>query len=179
MGAVLVDADDRIVAEGRNRIGEADAPAGRLRNTSIAHAEMDVLAQLPLGDYTEFRLYTTLEPCLLCRSAATMAGVGTVHFLAADPICRGLEQLAAINAHAARRAPTMIGPGGGPEAFFAIVLPVAVLVAFDASSLDVYSEAVPEVVAAARRAVEERLWPSRRCELDEAVAALEVLRDGP
>ena len=43
-----------VVAEGRNRIGEVGT-SGRLR-TGIAHAEMDVLAQLPMGDYSDHTL---------------------------------------------------------------------------------------------------------------------------
>lgn len=98
VGAVITDSSGATVAEGRNHMGESDAPPGRMRNTALAHAEMDALAQLPFGDYHDHVLYTSLEPCLLCRSAATMTGIGTVHYLAAD-----LDQLPTINAHAARR----------------------------------------------------------------------------
>jgi tRNA(Arg) A34 adenosine deaminase TadA len=56
VGAVLTDGNGVVVAEGRNRIGEGVAPPGRLRGTGIAHAEMDVLAQLPMGDYSDHTL---------------------------------------------------------------------------------------------------------------------------
>jgi tRNA(Arg) A34 adenosine deaminase TadA len=53
VGAVLTDPAGAIVAAGRNRVFDADAPPGRLRSTHLAHAEMDVLAQLPPGDYPD------------------------------------------------------------------------------------------------------------------------------
>jgi tRNA(Arg) A34 adenosine deaminase TadA len=49
VGAVITDPAGTIVVEGRNRAGEADAPAGRMRNASIAHAEVDALSQLPMA----------------------------------------------------------------------------------------------------------------------------------
>lgn len=65
VGAVIVDEHGGLVAEGRNRIGEPDAPPGRRRATAIAHAELDALGQLPLGSYESHQLFTSLEPCLL------------------------------------------------------------------------------------------------------------------
>ena len=179
VGAVITDAAGAIVAEGRNRIGEGDAPPGRLRNTALAHAEMDAFAQLPLGDYTTHVLYSSLEPCLLCRSAATMTGIGTVHYLAGDALCEGLDQLPTINAHASRRYPTMHGPGQGTHARFASVLPLAVLFLFnrEAAATTHYVEYSADDVVAARRIVDEHLWPRRTLDLDGAIAALTPLFD--
>ena len=44
VGAVLTDPAGAIIATGRNRVFDADAPPGRLRSTWLAHAEMDALA---------------------------------------------------------------------------------------------------------------------------------------
>ena len=67
VGAVLLDASGAVIAEGRNRMGDGDAPPGRLRGTGLAHAEIDVLAQLPLGDHRALTLVTS-------RSHACCAG---------------------------------------------------------------------------------------------------------
>ncbi|WPO76351.1 MULTISPECIES: hypothetical protein [unclassified Streptomyces] len=67
IGAALLDADGAVVACGRNRSQEAAAPPGQLAGAAIAHAETNVLAQLrSRRRYGDHRLFTTLEPRLLC-----------------------------------------------------------------------------------------------------------------
>lgn len=180
VGAVVVNAAGGIVAEGRNRMGESDAPPGRLRNTALAHAEMDALGQLPLGRYGDHALYTSLEPCLLCRSAAVMTGVGTVHFLGGDALWVGLDRLADINAHTASRHPVMVGPAEGVWSRFAAVLPLAVLCQFDSDgpAVAAHRHHAPRDAEAAQRIVRESLWPSRRLDLDNAVESLQHLLRG-
>ncbi len=172
VGAVLVDDGGLVVAVGRNRMGESSAPDGRLRSTGLAHAEMDVLAQLPMGDYAGHTLVTTLEPCLLCRSAATMAHVGKVEFLAADSICDGLEALPWINEHAKRWYPIMRGPAKGDAADFASILPMAVLVLFGPSgdAAGHYRTHSPREFAVADAMVRENRWPGRELTVNEAIA---------
>ena len=174
VGAVVLDGTGEVVAEGRNRMGETQAPDGRLRNTGLAHAEIDALAQLPLGDYEDHTLLTTLEPCLLCRSAITMTHIGSVDFLARDSLCDGLDRLPSINAYAARRYPTMHGPGTGVDARFAAVLPMAVMLAFnpDGETMSHYRQHSGDDVRAAERIVAGGLWPSKRLDLDGAIAAI-------
>jgi len=135
---------------------------------------MDVLAQLPMGDYSDYTLHSSLEPCLLCRAAIVMAHVGAVHYLAADPLCHGLDQMPSIDDHAARWYPRMHQPGVGLEARFASVLPLAVITLFDrdGTTLAHYRRHIPDDAAAAQRIVDEGLWPSRRLELDAAIEAL-------
>ncbi len=82
VGAVLTDPRGRVVAVGRNRVSDKEAPPGRLRSTSIAHAELDVLGQLMPGDYQHHTLWTTLESCPLCSMAIVMSNVGSVTFAA-------------------------------------------------------------------------------------------------
>lgn len=122
VGAALTDARGRIVATGRNRIADTSAPPGRLRFTGIAHAEMDVLAQIPLGDYRDHTLWTSLEPCVLCTAAMVMSNIGSVVFAGRDPLCDGLAQLPEINANAARHWPVFQGPQSGPIAAFCALL---------------------------------------------------------
>lgn len=93
IGAVLVDADGRVIAEGSNGIF-AKAVAGPLHGTSIAHAEMNVLAQVAHHtDLARATLYTSLEPCAMCAGALVNANVAEVVVVAPDPLMHGLESM--------------------------------------------------------------------------------------
>ena len=170
VGTVLLMADQSlpsVVIEWENRrLPMADC------DLRVWPTPMDVLAQLPMGDYAGHTLVTTLEPCLLCRSAATMAHVGRVEFLAADSICNGLEALPGINEHAKRWYPIMRGPAKGDAADFASILPMAVLVLFgptgDAASH--YRTHSPREFAVADAMVRENRWPGRELTVDAAIA---------
>ena len=84
VGAVIVDPGGKVVARGRNRIFN-DTFDGQLAFTRLAHAEVNALVQLGSDQtYEEFHLYTALEPCHLCLSAAIAVRVGTLHYAAAD-----------------------------------------------------------------------------------------------
>ena len=127
VGAVLVDPRGEVVAEGRNRFAEPDAPAGQLAGTALGHAELNALAQLSSGDYEQHVLYTTLEPCLLCTAALIHTHVGQVHFAASDPLWRGLEGLPGLGKHVARSWAERIGPLPGPLAVWGRQLPLLCL----------------------------------------------------
>lgn len=123
VGAVLLDARDRVVAAGRNRSQESTAPAGQLAGAAIAHAEINVLAQLSARQrYADHRLFTTLEPCLLCSSALINAHVGTVVYAASDVLWRGVEEVPRVGGIIAARWARREGPAGGPLSVFGAVL---------------------------------------------------------
>ncbi|MDH3260705.1 MAG: nucleoside deaminase [Acidimicrobiia bacterium] len=124
VGAVLTDRTGFIVGEGRNRVVDTTAPPGRLHGNYLAHAEMDVLALLPVGDYEHHTIWTTLEPCLLCMSAIVTSHVGVVRFAAPDPLWLGLDRLREVNAQADKHWPERIGPMTGPMAAFCAMLPM-------------------------------------------------------
>ena len=46
VGAVLLDAEGVVVATGRNRMYEREAPAPQLANSQLAHAEVNALVAL-------------------------------------------------------------------------------------------------------------------------------------
>jgi tRNA(Arg) A34 adenosine deaminase TadA len=124
VGAVLTDPRGRIVAAGRNRVSDKDAPPGRLRSTFIAHAELDVLGQLMPGDYRYHTLWTTLEPCPLCLIAIVTSNVGSIAFAATDRLWDGISRLAEINEFIANRWPARRGPLSGPVSVFSELLPL-------------------------------------------------------
>jgi len=79
VGAVLLDADGRTVAEGWHR------------GTGTPHAEVDALSKLPDGDATGLTAVVTLEPCNHyghtgpCSVALIEAGVERVVYAISDP----------------------------------------------------------------------------------------------
>ena len=80
VGAVLLDAEGRVVAADHNRREE--------RNDPTAHAEMLVLASAAraLGDWrlTGHTLVVTLEPCPMCAMAAVWARLDRIVYGAPD-----------------------------------------------------------------------------------------------
>lgn len=81
VGAVLVDADDKLVGEGWNRnIGDHDPSA---------HAEIVAMREggNALGNHrlVGCTLYVTLEPCAMCAMAMIHARIARVVFAASDP----------------------------------------------------------------------------------------------
>lgn len=87
VGAVIADADGRILAAAGNRVEECRDPA--------AHAEMLALRQAAkllgkkfLADCT---LTVTLEPCPMCAAAISLYRVRRLVFGAYDPKSGGVE----------------------------------------------------------------------------------------
>ncbi|MGH8030804.1 MAG: tRNA adenosine(34) deaminase TadA [Luteimonas sp.] len=81
VGAVIVDADGRVVGEGWNRnIAEHDP---------TAHAEIVAMriAGMRLGNHRLIgcTLYVTLEPCAMCAMAMVHARIARMVFAASDP----------------------------------------------------------------------------------------------
>jgi tRNA(adenine34) deaminase len=87
IGAVVADANGNIVARGRNRIHENNAPEGQVCANELAHAEINALLslKLPYKDARHAALYTTMEPCPLCMGALYMSDVKTLYYAARDP----------------------------------------------------------------------------------------------
>jgi tRNA(adenine34) deaminase len=80
VGAVVLDRDGQIIAEGRNRREETHDPTG--------HAEVEALrrAAASAGSWNleGYTLVVTLEPCLMCAGAILQARIGRVVFGAWD-----------------------------------------------------------------------------------------------
>src|SRR5262245_54726646 len=150
VGAVVTDESGRVVARGRNRI--FDAPGeDRLGGSRLAHAEMNALLALSSEQtYENWTLWTALEPCHLCLSAAYSARIGSVRFASRDSYGGAVGKLVPSEDHAAH--PVHIE---GPLEGTAGVLPELLLVAhclWRRSEGDVarfYREHDPQLVEAA------------------------------
>ena len=81
VGAVLLDAEGRLLARDGNRILE--------RKDATAHAEMLVLkegaAKLQNERLSGTQLFVSLEPCAMCAGAISLARVARLVFAAEDP----------------------------------------------------------------------------------------------
>ena len=86
IGAVVTDAEGRIVSRGRNRIHETHAPTPYIAGSRLAHAEVNALAALDphRADPRSCTLYTTTEPCPLCTGAIRMMRLSAVRYAARD-----------------------------------------------------------------------------------------------
>jgi tRNA(Arg) A34 adenosine deaminase TadA len=115
VGAVLVDESGSVIARGRNRTTERSTT--HLAGTMMAHAEMDVLSQVPFGTRLTGTLFTTFEPCLMCAATIAFYQVPSVHFAAADPYFEGLHDWLATYRFTAQRTPERVSLGGPLGAF--------------------------------------------------------------
>jgi tRNA(Arg) A34 adenosine deaminase TadA len=155
VGAVLVDDAGGLVATGRNRMGEHSA--SHLSGTAMAHAEMDVLSQVPLGSRVTGSLYTTFEPCIMCAATIAFYGVPEVHYAAADPLFDGLLDWLALYPFTAERQPRRVRLGG-PIGAFCHVLHLAWLVAYPAPAhvVDAHRRLTLSALECAREITERR-----------------------
>jgi tRNA(adenine34) deaminase len=84
VGAVVVDEAGEVVSRGRNRIFD-ETRDGHLGRSRLAHAELNALVALTSDrTYEGLTLYTALEPCHLCLSAAISVRIGSLRYAAAD-----------------------------------------------------------------------------------------------
>lgn len=120
VGAVVTDLTGRVVSAGRNRLADAEAPAGQVFGSSVAHAEINALAGVGFRVHVrELVLTTTLQPCLQCSAAIRMAPIALVRVLGPDPLWDGCDDLTSLAPWVARRPPVPFEwtPGGEVAAF--------------------------------------------------------------
>jgi tRNA(Arg) A34 adenosine deaminase TadA len=152
VGAVVVDDAGEVVSRGRNRIFD-DAHDTSLARSRLAHAELNAL--IPLGSertYEALSLYTALEPCHLCLSAAISVRIGTLHYAAPDPYGGAVGKIIPSRDHDAHpvriEGPLAGAPGRLPEllhvAHFLWRLPGGSVARF-------YRTSKPDILAAAER----------------------------
>ena len=156
VGAALVGDTGSVIAKGRNRTTEQSAT--HLSGTIMAHAEMDVLSQVPFGSHVTGSLYTTFEPCLMCAGTIAFYRVPTVHFGAADPVFDGLHDRFGTYRFSADRTPDRVRLGG-PLGAFCHVLHLSWLIDYPAPAdiIDAHRDLSPSVFECASRVAEA--WP--------------------
>lgn len=115
--------DGNVLAVGRNRIHETDPGDDVLAGTSLAHAELNVLAKLPYRAHDDLRLHTTLQPCVQCLGAIRLSSVEWVQVLAPDPLFRGIERMRELTPYLARRWPVIEQRPVDEWAVFALLTP--------------------------------------------------------
>jgi tRNA(Arg) A34 adenosine deaminase TadA len=95
VGAVIVDAQGRVLAEAGNRTRELNDPTAHAELLAI-RAACASLGSERLGGCD---LYVTLEPCPMCAAAIGFARLHRLYYGAADPKGGGVEHGPRIYAH--------------------------------------------------------------------------------
>lgn len=92
VGAV-VSRGSEIVSAGRNRVYDPPGGDDPLQRTPLAHAEMNAIASVP-GDveFDQCEVWTTQEPCSMCRAAIDFTDIAGIHYLATDPSSPDLSE---------------------------------------------------------------------------------------
>jgi tRNA(Arg) A34 adenosine deaminase TadA len=153
VGAVLLGADGAVLATGRSRMYEPDAPSPQLANSLLAHAEVNALIGLdPHVRYEDHTLVTALEPCPLCMGALAMSTVGALRYLGADPY-GGAVGLLGETPHTARVPVRITGPRRDNIGTLATTLLVACYLRRNPKGhvVRVYGQLRPDLLRAAQR----------------------------
>jgi len=112
VGAVIVSAEGRVIAQAGNRTRELHDPT--------AHAEMLAIraacSALGAERLSGCDLYVTLEPCPMCAAAISFARIRRLYFAAADPKGGGVEHGPRIFSQpTCHHAPEVYGGIGEPD----------------------------------------------------------------
>jgi tRNA(Arg) A34 adenosine deaminase TadA len=90
VGAVVVDDTGDMVARGHNQL--LHSGPGPLSSTHMAHAEMNALAQLPVGRGPRLGVYSSFEPCSMCTSALLFYRIDRIAYASPDPVWAGMHE---------------------------------------------------------------------------------------
>jgi tRNA(Arg) A34 adenosine deaminase TadA len=112
VGACASTPDGVIVHAARNRVADRDGPPGEVFGSTLAHAEMNVMARLPYRQTSRLVLTTTLEPCIQCSAAIRLGPIAAVRYAGADPLWTGCHDFSPLSHREAARPAkvTMSGP---------------------------------------------------------------------
>lgn len=123
VGACASTPDGQVIHAARNRVNDADGPHGEIFGSSLAHAEMNVLARLGFRRHQGLVLTTTLQPCLQCAGAIRLARIATVRFAGHDRYWDGYHDFARLATREAQRAtPARTGPMDDELGLFGLLL---------------------------------------------------------
>jgi tRNA(Arg) A34 adenosine deaminase TadA len=124
VGACASTLDGEIIHAARNRVNDQDGPHGEIFGSSLAHAEMNVLARLEFRRYRDLVLTTTLQPCLQCAGAIRLARIGTVRMAGHDTYWDGYHDFAKLAEREAHkpRPVARIGPRRDEVGVFGLLI---------------------------------------------------------
>lgn len=124
VGACASTPAGEIIRASRNRVNEADAPHGEIFGSSLAHAEMNVLARLEFRRHRNLVLTSTLQPCLQCSGAIRLARVGVVRFAGHDAYWDGYHDFAklAVREQQRSRRTERLGPRDDELGVFGLLI---------------------------------------------------------
>jgi tRNA(Arg) A34 adenosine deaminase TadA len=104
IASVVADKTGTIITRGRNQLFDSADSCNTIRNSQVAHAEMNALAALK-GEQREDRsatLYTTVEPCPMCMGAISMSRIRHV-VVASRDLYAGATHLAQTDQYLSRK----------------------------------------------------------------------------
>lgn len=113
VGACASTTDGEVIHASRNRVNDQDGPHGEIFGSTLAHAEMNVLARLGFRKHRNLVLTSTLQPCLQCAGAIRLARIATVRFAGHDVYWDGYHDFAKLSVREGqlrRRRPVRLGP---------------------------------------------------------------------
>jgi tRNA(adenine34) deaminase len=171
VGAVVVDQAGDLLSRGRNRTFDQSRD-GQLGGSRLAHAELNALLVLSSRrTYEEFTLYTSLEPCHLCASAAIAVRVGRLRYAAPERYAGAVGKLLPSADHEAHPL-TIEGPLTGAAGRLPEVLHLAHCLrrAPSGGVASFYRSRRPDLVAAAQMLP----TPDPGATLADAFAALDA-----
>jgi tRNA(Arg) A34 adenosine deaminase TadA len=123
VGACIAAPDGEIIRAARNRVADASGPVGEVFGTSLAHAEINVLARMPFRGRQDLVLTTTLEPCLQCAAAIRLGRVAVVRFAGPDRYWTGCHEFGKLHPREVTwRQPERLGPRQDELGLFATVI---------------------------------------------------------
>ena len=124
VGACASTLDGEIIHAARNRVNDQDGPHGEIFGSSLAHAEMNVLARIGFRRYRDLVLTTTLQPCLQCAGAIRLARIGTVRIAGHDAYWDGYHDFAKLAEREAGRGKRTqrIGPRSDELGVFGLLM---------------------------------------------------------
>jgi len=111
IGAVVVNANDEIIARGRNHVNDQAIQSGQIGEHKLAHAEINAILAvgLPHEEFRQLAIYTTMEPCPLCMGAIYMAGIRRIYYACRDAYAGSIDMLGS-TPYLARKPIKAFGP---------------------------------------------------------------------
>lgn len=86
ISAVVTTSDGEIISRGRNQLFDEHPSVNVVKMSSVAHAEINALANIPktYQRNKSLLLYTTVEPCPMCLGAIVMSNIRHVYIGSRD-----------------------------------------------------------------------------------------------